>query len=121
MKANRAGNTYVRSILIGATIITVLILHFAVSQVFFVEENAQDFSVNELTIEEPAIIKQENETEKAETINMTEAVSLSAPPEPKVEVKQQIEKETETVDKKKTPRESKAQRLRRVEKILTGI
>jgi outer membrane biosynthesis protein TonB len=121
MKSNRAGKTYVRSFLIGATIITVLILHFAVSQVFFVEESAQGISVNELIVEEPAIIKPENEAEKTETINMTEAVSSSAQPEPEVEVKQPIGKETETVERKKPPRESKAQRLRRAEKILTGI
>jgi hypothetical protein len=52
---------------------------------------------------------------------MTETVSSSAQPEPEVEVKQPIGKETETVERKKPPRESKAQRLRRAEKILTGI
>ena len=120
MKANKANKTYVRSFLIGATIITVLILHFAVSQVFFVEESAQDFSVNELTIEQPAIIKPENETEKVKTINITDAVSPSVQPETKVEVRQSIEKETETVNRKKPPRESRAQRLRRARAAARG-
>jgi hypothetical protein len=121
MKANKAGKTYVRPFIIGATIITVLILHFTVSQFFFQEKAVQDFSVNELTIEQPAIIKPENETEKVKTINMTDAVSPSVQPVKKVEVRQSIEKETETVNRKKPPRESRAQRLRRAEKILTGI
>lgn len=121
MKANKARKTYVRPFLIGATIITVLILHFAVSQFFFYEEKAEDFAVNELAAEQPAIIKPENEEEKAETINMTEAVSASAKPAPKIEMKQPVRKETETVSRKKPPRESRAQRLRRAERILTGI
>jgi hypothetical protein len=120
MKAN-ARKTYVRSILIGATIITVLILHFAVSQFFFHEESAEDFAVNELTTEQPVIIKPENEAKKAETINITDNVSAPAQPAPKIEANQPVRKETETVNRKKPPRESRAQRLRRVERILTGI
>lgn len=120
MKAN-AGKIYVRPFLFGATIITVLILHFAVSQFFFQEESAQDFSVNEVIIEQPAIIKPENKAEKADTINITDTVSPPIESEPKIEARREIQKEAETVNRKKPPRETRAERLRRVERILTGI
>ena len=121
MKADKTRKIYVRPFLIGATIFTVLILHFTVTQFFFYEEGVQDFSVNELTVEQPAIIKPENEAEKVEVINITDAVSTPVKPEPKIEARREIEKETETVNRKKASRETRAERLRRVERILTGI
>jgi hypothetical protein len=121
MKADKNRKIYVRPFFIGATIITVLILHFAISQFFFQEESVQDFSANEVIIEQPAIIKLENKAEKAETINITDAVSPPVKPEPKIEAQREVQKETETVNRKKPPRETRAERLRRVERILTGI
>lgn len=121
MKANKADNLYIRPFLIGATIVTVVILHFAVSQFIFFKEGVKDVSVNELTVEQPAIIKPDDKAEKAETKNMIKSVSPLPQPEPKIEARQSVEKETETVNRKKVPRETRAQRLRRAERILTGV
>ncbi|HXG86509.1 MAG TPA: hypothetical protein VNI84_21000 [Pyrinomonadaceae bacterium] len=118
MKANKARKSYVRPFLMGAAIFTVLVLHFAVSQ-FIAVESVKDSAVNESITKPPVAAEPQTEAKKPEAKTVTEAAFPPVKPEPKVEVEREVEKET--VNKKKAPRESRAERLRRTEKILTGI
>ncbi len=120
-KADKARKPYVRPILTGAAIFTILVLHFAVSQFITYEESVKDVSVTELINKQSVGIEPENEAKYTEAINMTDAVSPSVQSKQKIAQGQAVEKETETVNRKKAARESRAQRLRRAEKILTGI
>ena len=129
MKAGESGKTYFRPFLIGAIIFTVLVLHFTVSQ-FISFESAEDSAVSNLIKRQPTKMQPEtriikNETSvKPEVVNMKETVSskenIEAKAVPKIEIRQTIEDEQSPV-KKKDSRESRAERLRRAEKILTGV
>lgn len=118
MKATKARKSYVRPILIGAAIFTLFTLHFTVSQFIALEGNVREDSVSKLIEKEPVIIEPENEAK-------TTTDSVAAQPETtsavKIAAKKEVVKEAETVSRKKAPRESRAERLRRVERILTGI
>lgn len=121
MKAEKVRKSYFRPVLIGAAIFSVLVLHFAVSQFIAYQERENDVSVGEPVGESSAIIDRQEEAKKPETTSAAENISPPIESDAKIEAGRQIDKQTETVNRKKAPRESRAERLRRAERILTGI
>ena len=109
----------------GAAILVIIILHFVSQFMFFQsEKTSQEIeAINHRSVEikpeiEPSgAIETEGETKKPEVADIPNAApapvvqpqSKPAPPPSRV------------VIKKKEPRESRAERLRRAEKLLTGI
>lgn len=119
MKTTKTGKSYFKPFLIGAAIFTVLVTHFAVSQ-FIAFKSENDSSVSELINKQPITIAPVAENKPAETVAETNVVStIERREEPKVESKRAVEKET--INRKPAARETKAERLRRAERILTGI
>lgn len=127
MEAKKTGKkSYGQAILMGAAIFTVLVLHFAVSQ-FIALKSEADSSVSELIDKQPVAVEARGENKPAAEIVAPVVAATkreaSAPTverrETKIEPKHSVERET--VGEKKAPRETKAERLRRAEKILTGI
>ena len=118
MKAKKTGKSYFKPFLIGAAIFTVLIAHFAVSQ-FIAFKSENDSSVSELTSKQPVIIAPVAENKPAEIVAETKIAAPIERRETKIELKRAVEKET--TNRKPAARETKAERLRRAEKILTGI
>lgn len=119
MKAKNIRKSYIKPILLGAAILAVLVLHFAVSQ-FIALKGEKDLSVSELIEKQPVLIEPKTERKAAETIGETSVVSpIVERREQKIEPARAVERET--VNRKKTTRESRTERLRRTEKILTGI
>lgn len=120
-----------RPILTGAAIFAVIVLHFAAQFVFFRGEKivSENETVNRQNVE----IKAENEKQivAAEPENQPDAeikteydearnLTARTTPGDVVQPKSKFEPEPAVIKKKET-RESKAERLRRAEKILTGI
>jgi hypothetical protein len=126
--------TYVKPVAIGAAIFSLLVLHFAVSQ-FIAFKSEADSALVELTEKQAAAIepKVENkapnassafvETQSAPSANAAaktaDSVSAIERVERKAEPRSKAEKEA--VGAKRVARETKAERLRRAERILTGI
>lgn len=120
MNAKKTGKSYLKPILIGAAIFTVLIAHFAVSQ-FIAFKSENDSSVTELIEKHPVTFTAPiAENKPAEIVAEAKVAStVERRKEPKIESKRTVEQET--TSRKPAARETKAERLRRVERILTGI
>jgi len=131
-QANNAGESDVRSSFlskpaqrhytkIGAAILAVIVLHFVSQFVFFQSEKPAPKieAVNQPSVEiktenEPiAEIKIESEAIKTDVAEAPEAAQPIVQPEPK--------NAPSRIVRKKESRESRAERLRRAERILTGI
>ncbi|HSK72855.1 MAG TPA: hypothetical protein VK892_14230 [Pyrinomonadaceae bacterium] len=102
----------------GAAIFAIIVVHFVLQFTFIQSENFRSalISIPPEPIKEKSVeIKTINEPIKLDivTIPKTAAPTVS-PPQRKILTPQ-------TVVKKKEPRESRAERLRRAEKILTGV
>ncbi|MDQ4122465.1 MAG: hypothetical protein M3209_13585 [Acidobacteriota bacterium] len=101
----------------GAAILALIVLHFVSQFIFFQNENAP----NEITppeIENKQIVEIKPESEPAKPSYVTTPEPVTAPRSAPQERKPAP---SPKVTKKKLPRESKAERLRRTEKILTGV
>lgn len=126
MKAKKTGKkSYVQAILISAAIFTVLVFHFVVSQ-FIALKSEADSSVSELINKQPVAVEARSENKTAEEIIAPVAAAAKEATAPTVERREtRIEPkravESEPVDEKKPARETRTERLRRAEKILTGI
>jgi hypothetical protein len=102
----------------GTAIIAIIILHFVSQFTFFQSENLEADKISPKSLE----IKNQYETKKPDIATIPEIV----PPverddeqlEPKAAAKQPVVRQT--VVRKKESRESKSERLRRLEKVLTG-
>ena len=101
----------------GAIIFVVIVLHFVSQFVFFPRENFQ----NQITSAKTGV----QENAKIKTAAGTKNSDTGATPIPAAPITQQMPKTPATpraVIKKKEPaRQSRAERLRRAEKILTGV
>lgn len=112
----------------GAAIFAIIVLHFVFQFTFIQSENFRSALISiqpepirekslEIKIEENTskldknIKKVDGNVSKIETINSPKTV---APQQPKIIP-------SKTVVEKKEPRETRAERLRRAEKILTGV
>lgn len=146
-----SGGSYFRPVLVGATIIVVLTMHFAVSQ-FIALENFRELSVSDLIYHKPlttlppssqtALIEQtdaavkpqiEIKSNKEQIITpfvADEKLAVDEKRSGRIKKTNEIKRnpyqifEKDTVIKKRTPipsRETRAERLRRAEKILTGV
>lgn len=118
IRTDKAGRLRVRPLLTGAAIFAIIVLHFASQFVFFQSEKI--VSETEAVDKEIVEVKRENEpgaeirTEYEAKNSDAERVPDAVSSEPKLVP-------SRAVIKKKEPRESKAERLRRAERILTGI
>lgn len=125
MKRDRTGKSYIRPSIIGAVIFAVLFSHFAVSQ-FISFQSEQDSLISEAISTLPVEIKTESAAKKSEPLTMPkQAPRVSPVPEPESESdeiapRQAVMKER-VIKKKEAPRESESERLRRAEKLLTGV
>lgn len=100
----------------GAAILLVIVLHLAAQIVFFKSENPEsEITSAKIENEQSVEIKPEYEAKKSVVVEMPAPVSPIVQPQPK-----KIAPALPVV-KKKEPRESKVERLRRAEKILTGV
>lgn len=128
MKAKEITKTYFRPLFVGAAIFVVLVLHFAVSQ-FIAFDSEKNSSVSELIVKKPVeikpeykepemIVKTSADTTQIKTVE-PKPEQKSAPKQQKV-VKQFVIKRI-VIERKEQPRETRAERLRRAEKILTGV
>lgn len=99
-----------------AAIFAVIVLHLAAQFIFFRSENSEsEISSFKIENEQPVEIKTEYETKTPDIIEKP----VLAPPV--VKPKPAAAAPPRTVLKKREPRESRTERLRRAEKILTGI
>jgi hypothetical protein len=123
MKAYKIGKSYIRTTLLGAAIIAVVFSHFAVSQ-FNAFQSEKNSVVTEAINKQHVEIESEFEAQKPEIFTITEeAVPVSSNFAPEINrptPKRVVIKQTE-IRKKETHRESKAERLRRAERLLTGV
>lgn len=121
MKAGRTTKWYIRPSIAAAAIIAVVFSHFAVSQFIFFE-NEKDSVIGEAISKQSVEIKTEFEAEKPDAAAAPKNnASVSFVVEPReIAPKQATVKQT-VIKKKEAPRESRAERLRRAEKLLTGI
>jgi cell division protein FtsN len=108
----------------GAAILAIIVLHFAAQFIFFQSEKPapeiEAISRQSVEIEsenQPGPeIETESEARKPDVVAMPEKAPLNVQPEPKTAPSQQ-----QTLIRKKEPRESKTERLRRAERLLTGV
>ncbi|HEX9961887.1 MAG TPA: hypothetical protein VGB00_13210 [Pyrinomonadaceae bacterium] len=106
----------------GAAILAIIVLHFAAQFIFFQSEKPspeiEAISRQSVEIEaenEPnPEIEIESEAEKPDVVTMPEKAPANVQPEPRIAP-------TQTLIRKKEPRQSKAERLRRAERLLTGV
>lgn len=112
----------------GAGIFAVIVLHFVFQFAFIQSENFRSALVSiqpepmrgkslEIKIEDNASKSDKNINninEEASKMEIGVSTKTAAPQQPKIVP-------SKTVEKKKEPRENRAERLRRVEKILTGV
>jgi type IV secretory pathway VirB10-like protein len=132
-RANEAGEANIRpsvwrkltrrnNTIAGAAILAVIVLHFVSQFIFFPSQKpapeieAMSRQSVEIKAEnEPvAEIEIESEPKKPEIVTMPEKAPPNAQPEIRIAPSQ-------TLIRKKEPRESKAERLRRAERLLTGV
>ena len=105
----------------GAAIFAIIILHF-VSQFIFIQNEKLESEITSAATE----IEQSSESIKSTEIKTedktktSEIVKAPVPAAPIVQPETKIAP-SRTVIKKKEPRESRAERLRRAERILTGV
>lgn len=102
---------------IGTAIFAIIVLHFAAQFIFFNSKNLQGENTFAKTENEP--IKRHSAEIKTEykAIN-SDVVTTPAPPVIQREGKIAA---SPVAEKKKQPRETRAERLRRAEKLLTGV
>ena len=103
---------------LGAAVFALIVLHFAAQSILFRSENEFPKIENESIVEiETKYDVETPDVEKMSESFVPSAIPASAQPEPRI-VKPSVQKAT---IKKKEPAESKAERLRRAERILTGV
>ena len=101
----------------GAAIFAIIALHFISQFVFFQSDNSQiEENLPKIENEQTVEIKTENQPSEPDIVAKPEttAAPTIVQPERKIAPPQ-------TLIKKKEPRESRAERLRRAEKLLTGV
>lgn len=121
MKTNRVSKSYVRPSLGAMAIFALIIIHFASQFIFFRNEkpSLNTGSINEQSVE----VKTENEAKKPDIIKTPgddeeETAVATAPPNNQPEPRFAPSR---AIIRKKESRESKSERLRRLEKVLTGV
>ena len=105
----------------GAVIFAIIILHF-VSQFIFIQNEKLESEITSAVTEpeqsvesiKSAEIKTEAKTKNVEIVKAPVPAAPTVQPEPKIAP-------SRTILKKKETRESRAERLRRAERILTGV
>ena len=105
----------------GAAIFAIIILHF-VSQFIFIQNEKHESEITSAATEieqssesiKSTEIKTEDKTKTSEIVKAPVTAAPIVQPETKIAP-------SRTVIKKKEPRESRAERLRRAERILTGV
>ena len=108
-KLSRRNNT-----IAGAAILAVIVLHFVSPFIFFKSEDEKSEKISpKIENEQIVEVKTEPEAKKPDIETMPEKAPLNVQPEPKIAPPMLI--------RKKEQRESRATRLRRAEKLLTGI
>lgn len=125
--AEKNGKSYIRPSVIAVAVLAVVFSHFAVSQ-FITFETEKDSVITEAINIPPVKIKTESEVKEpgiAITARRDEEISPVPKREnggfaPKQAVVRQVVRQKET-RKKESDRESRAERLRRAEKLLTGV
>ena len=101
----------------GAAILAIIVLHFVSNFIFFRGESLQSEQTSVKTEnKQTAEIKKEYETSDSSVKTTPASVAPVVQPEPESK-----SAPARRVTKKKEPRETTAGRLRRAEKILTGI
>lgn len=109
----------------GAAIFVIIILHFVSQFIFFQSEKASQEleAVNHRSVEIQPEIEQSVRIETEATAQKPEVVSIpNDAPVPIVQPQSKPAPPSRAVIKKKEqPRQSRAERLRRAEKILTGV
>ena len=109
----------------GAAILAIIVLHFAAQFIFFQSEKPspeiEAISRQSIEIEpenEPNLeIETQSEARKPDVVAMPEKAAPNVQPEPKIAPPQP----QQTLIRKKEPRESKSERLRQAERLLTGV
>ena len=102
----------------GEIICVVIVLHFAAQFVFFPREKFQSHITSAKTTEAQENAKIET-ADGAENSRVKETTMLAAPIAQKTP--KTLDAPRAVIKKKEPPRESRAERLRRAEKILTGV
>lgn len=121
MKAGKTTKWYIRPSIAAAAIIAVVFSHFAVSQFIFFE-NEKDSVIGEAVNKQTVENKTESDAKKPDVAvapKNNASVSFIARPQ-EIAPEQTTVKQT-VIKKKQAPRESRAERLRRAEKLLTGV
>lgn len=126
MKLRVTNKLHIRPSLAGAAILAVIVLHFVVSQ-FISFESRKESSVAEVISQPDIEISTEYEAKKLDVAVAPKVVqaapvtsiSQSEANDDEVELKRETVKQP--LARKKEPRESRAERLRRAEKLLTGV
>lgn len=105
--------------IVTVTIFAIIVLHFAAQFVFFNSKSLQSEKAFAETENEQ--IKQQGAEIKTELkAKISDIVTTPVPTSPTVRRESKIAA-SPVAEKKKQPRETRAERLRRAEKILTGI
>lgn len=114
-QTNKFSKAHFRPIFIGTAILAAIVLHFTIQSSFFQNEKISPNVAREQRVEP----KLEYEAKNPDIKTMPDIVQ----PETKIAPLRKTTKNapTQTVIKKTEPRESKAVRLRRAEKFLTGV
>lgn len=136
MKSNELLRKPNRKFVIGATLVVLAILHFTFSRFIAIEIEKDSTEIEAVNLQPaqnaakpeiaaPEIIK-DNKPETTEIIKTSdpaEPIRKAQPRkvDPKIETGRETQKETTIVKKKPTPRETRAERLRRTERMLTGV
>jgi hypothetical protein len=123
MKTGRTEKLYIRPALLGAVIMAVVFSHFAVSQSISFQSE-KEAVVSEAINNQPVEIKTTVEAEKpdlAAAPKKAAAMTPAAEPEADKFAARQADLKQTVIKKREAPRESRTERLRRAERLLTGI
>jgi hypothetical protein len=123
MKIVKIGKSYIRPSIIAAAIIAVVFSHFAVSQFIFFESE-KDSVISEAISKQPFENRTEFEAKKTDVVIAPKTIAPASPisePETRRPALRQTAVESTVIKKKEAPRDSRTERLRRAEKLLTGV
>lgn len=131
MKSNVLLRKPNRKFLIGATLAVLAVLHFTFSRFIAIEIEKDSTEIEAVNLQPAqAVVKPEpiapkiaaeNKPEVPEVIKTAEPIASVRKVQPESEAKREMVKEPPIVKKKQATRETRAERLRRTEKILTGV
>ena len=125
MKAEKVKKSYIRQLSAAAGIFAMLVIHFAVSQ-FISFQGDENVPVIEVVDKQTVESETQYEAKKPDVVTGTPSLRENVTPisQPETNVSSRVAPNSkvvkETVVKKKEERKSESERLRRVEKFLTG-